>query len=354
VLLHDTGAGLFEKASSDLLTINEPHPEGPARILNTLSILKRGLISTNIVWKWGRLAKKQEIQYFHTKEYIDSIIKADESGPVWLTETTVVGNGSYHAFKAAVGTTLSAMDYVLKEDNRIAYALIRPCGHHASREVADGYCIFNNVAIAAEFAIKRGAKRVAIIDWDVHHGNGTQTGFYDRNDVLTISLHMDHGAWGKSHTETGKVDEVGEGKGTGYNFNIPLPFGTGDEGYNYAIDKVVVPKIKSYKPDTIIIACGQDASQFDADGRQLLTMNGFRLMGQKMRDLADTFTNSSMLIVQEGGYALSYAPYCLYATLEGVLKSQDILKDPLAFIPENIFFAKEKVNEIRKSLKNFF
>ena len=120
---------------------------------------------------------------------------------------------------------------MLDGDASLAYALVRPPGHHASSRTADGYCFFNNTALAAENARRRGKQRVAILDWDVHHGNGTQTLFYERDDVLTVSWHMAHGSWGASHPETGAPTETGNGGGTGYNVNVELPLGSGDHAY---------------------------------------------------------------------------------------------------------------------------
>ncbi len=336
MLLHDTGAGVFEVDRSPLMTVEEKHPEGPDRVRNMLSILKRGPLAPFLNWHWGRHALQEELLTFHTPEYLDILLSAEQQGRKWFTHTTSVARGSFDACRAAAGTTLEAMKYILEGKNKLAYALVRPCGHHAAPAQADGYCFINNVALAADSAIKSGVSRVAIIDWDVHHGNGTQEGFYGRNDVFTISLHMDHGAWGPSHPQTGKADEVGRGASKGFNLNVPLPMGTGDGGYDLAMRELVIPTVRSYRPEVLIIACGQDASQFDPNGRQLVTMAGFRRLGEHVRMLADEHTGGSVLLVQEGGYAVSYAAFCLHATLEGVLGTGQLLKDPLAFYPDNV------------------
>ena len=352
VLLHDTGTGVFEAPGSHLLSIQEKHPEGPDRIINMLSILKRGPVSSLLNWRWGHHASEEELLLFHAKDYIEEILEVEKKGGRRLTPTTLVASGSFSACCAAVGTTLDAMSFTLEGEGHIAYSLVRPCGHHASRTHADGYCIFNNVAIAAEFALQAGVERIAIIDWDVHHGNGTQEGFYSQKEVLTISLHMDHGAWGPNHTQTGEAGELGRGTGTGFNLNVPLPMGTGDKGYVSAMEELVFPAIESYKPEVLIIACGQDASQFDPDGRQLVTMAGFRRMGEQVRELANEYTRGNLLLVQEGGYAISYAAFCLHATLEGVLGSKGKLPDPLAFLPENPESALKTVADLKQFFLN--
>lgn len=349
VQMHDTGIGLFEKIGSPLMTVYEKHPEGSDRISNMLSILKRGPIAPHLNWHWGRYAREEELLTFHTSEYLEMLISAERQGGKRLTPSTVLAPGSLDACHAAAGTTLEAMSFVLKKKNSLAYALVRPCGHHAARAQADGYCILNNVALAAELALKSGASKVAIIDWDVHHGNGTQEGFYAQNNVLTISLHMDHGAWGPSHPQTGSAGEVGCNLGKGFNFNIPLPMGTGDSGYDFAMREIIVPEVNSYKPDVLIIACGQDASQFDPNGRQLITMEGFRRMGEYARKLAKQHTGGSLLLVQEGGYSISYAAFCLHATLEGVLGIRQLLTDPLAFYPDDSGPANKAIAEIYKT-----
>jgi len=346
VLLHDTGTGVFEAVGSDLLTVREKHPEGTDRISNMLSILKRGPLSSHLTWHWGRQATEKELQLFHTPAYVSQICAAERGGARRLTATTLAAPGSYDACRAAAGTALEAAAFVMQGQNRIAYALVRPPGHHAAPAQADGYCLFNNVAVAVEYVLQNGVDRIAVVDWDVHHGNGTQTGFFERNNVLTISLHMDHGAWGPSHPETGDVDEVGQGPGRGFNLNIPLPMGTGDAGYLYAFEKMVIPAIDAFEPDMLVVACGQDASQFDADGRQLVTMQGFRQMGAHVRRLADRHSNGRLLLVQEGGYAVSYAPFCLHATLEGVLGLKEQLPDPLAYLPDDEAAARKNVDGI--------
>ncbi len=350
VLLHDTGRGVFEGRPSDLLAIQEKHPEGPNRIVNMLSILKRGPLAKSITWRHGRHCSEKELELVHSADYIKKIKAFEKSGNRRFTETTVFSPGSYQACLAAVGTTLEAVYFAIKSPGSISYALVRPPGHHAAPDQMDGYCIFNNAGIAAEFALQNGASRVAVIDWDVHHGNGTQEAFYDRSDVLTISIHMDHGPWGSSHPQTGKAEELGKGPGHGFNMNLPLPMGTGDSGYCQVMDQLVTPKIRSFRPDLLIIACGQDASQFDPNGRQLVTMEGFRYLGRKAREITDQYADGKLLVVQEGGYAVSYAALCLNATLEGMLDTDVHLNDPLAYLPEN----EEASITVIENLKNFF
>ena len=332
VLKHNPGRGCYEYEASPLMEVDEPHPETPERIINIRSILQRGDIKDRIDWRDGRHATKEEVARFHTEQYIDDIFQAEKTPPTRIDGSgTVVDTGSIDAVFAAAGTTLEALDAVLNTDNLAAYAMVRPPGHHAARTMGDGNCIFNNLAIAVESARLAGVEKIAVIDWDVHHGNGTQSGFYDRSDVLTISMHMPLGAWGVNHPETGEIDETGEGDGKGFNFNIPLPYGSGDQAYAAAMEQLVNPAVRKFNPDLIIIACGQDGSQFDPNGRNLLSMTGFRDLGNAARELAGELCNGQLLLCQEGGYAITYTGFCMYAVAEGILGIENPMEDPLAY-----------------------
>ena len=173
---------------------------------------------------------------------------------------------------------------------------------------------------------------MACIDIDVHHGNGQQSIFYSRSDVLTISLHMHQGAWdeGTSHPETGGSDEVGVGDGIGYNLNIPLDLGFGDSEYIDAFEQLVVPAVNDFKPTFLVVCCGVDGSCVDTLGRQTLTMAGFFAMAAGCRKLADAHAGGRCVVTQEGGYSLSYAAYCVHAVLEGIAgRDCSQLRDPL-------------------------
>jgi acetoin utilization deacetylase AcuC-like enzyme len=309
------------------------------------SALARGPLADALRWREGRIADPSELLAAHDAGYLESLREACETGQR-LTGTTVVGPGSWRAALAAAGTALAAGAAVAAGETTRALALVRPPGHHAGRAMADGYCVFNHVALCAEQALAAGARRVAIVDWDVHHGNGTQSIFYERGDVLTISLHMRHGAWGPSHRESGGPAEVGAGGGAGRNVNVELPLGTGDEGYLAAFDAVVAPIVREHAPDVLIGACGQDASQFDPNGRQSVTMAGFHGIGERIASLARECTGGRLLLCQEGGYARTYAAFCLLATLEGVL-GRPCSRDPLAFLPDDPGRATAAIEAVR-------
>ncbi len=347
-LKHNPGSGVFGGQPSPLMAVDEPHVEGAARIHNMHSVLERGPISAFLRWHDGRYASRQEILTFHDEAYFEEVRAAEEAGGRWFTWETHLAPGSFECCLASAGTALSAMQHVLDGKGPLAYALVRPPGHHASPDQADGYCFFNQVGLCAELARAAGKSRVAILDWDVHHGNGTQEGFYDRNDVLTVSLHMNHGGpWGPQHPQTGYADEVGRGAGVGYNLNVPLPMGTGDAGYERAMQEIVMPTVDDFEPEALIIACGQDASAFDPNGRQLVTMKGFRRLGALARALAERHSGGAICLVQEGGYQVSYAAYCLHATLEGVLGVGPLLDDPIDYYRQDPTHADAAIPKIR-------
>jgi len=334
---HDTGLGCYDLEASPLIEIPEPHPETPERLVNIKSILERGPLRNRIEWKNGNSAQRGDLLAFVDRDYLDSVYAAADrvasEGAALRFDgaTTVVSEGTLKAVQAAAGCALDAVGAILDGQTKVAYALIRPPGHHASRKMADGYCLVNNIGVAVERALSRGVKRIAVLDWDVHHGNGTQAGFYDRADVLTISLHMPLGSWGENHPELGTVDEVGEGPGKGRNLNIPLPYGSGDQAYAMAVERIVQPVLEDFDPELLVIANGLDANQFDLNGRNLLSMAGFRELGQFAKTIADKHCDGRLLLVQEGGYAATYTAFCAYAVLEGVLGVTEPMRDPIAY-----------------------
>jgi acetoin utilization deacetylase AcuC-like enzyme len=316
------------------MAVDEPHPEGPERLRNVKSILEKGPIHEHFAWQRGRRAQRPEIERFHAPAFVDAVVDAEARAPQRIDGSgTVVNRGTMDALLAGAGCTLDALERVLAPGGARAYALVRPPGHHAGRAMADGSCIFNNVAIAAEAALARGVRRIAIVDWDVHHGNGTQSGFYERPDVLTISLHMPLGAWGPNHPELGTIDEVGRGDGVGANLNVPLPYGSGDVAYEAVMRELVTPVLDEFGPELLLVACGQDANQLDPNGRNLLSMRGFRALGRIARELAERHCQGRLLLTQEGGYALTYTAFCMYAVMEGILGSDPPMEDPIAYAP---------------------
>ncbi|KAL6575721.1 Histone deacetylase 8 [Orobanche hederae] len=352
MLKHDTGRGVFNTGMNPgFLDVLENHPENSDRVKNMVSILRRGPISPFVSWHQGRTALISELLSFHTIEYVNELVEADKNN--WIKKIicpgTFLNPGSWAAALLAAGTTLSAMKHILDGHAKITYALVRPPGHHAQPAQADGYCFLNNAGLAVHLALNSGLNKVAVIDIDVHYGNGTAEGFYRSDKVLTISLHMNHGSWGPSHPQCGTVDELGEGEGFGYNLNVPLPTGCGDRGYAHAMYDLVVPAVDRFGPAVLVLVVGQDSSAFDPNGRQCLTMEGYRKIGRIVREMADEHCDGRILIVQEGGYHVTYSAYCLHATLEGLLNfPAPLLSDPIAYYPEDESFTTVVVESIKK------
>ena len=351
---HDTGSGVFEGGPSDLLDVPELHPENAERVRNMVSVLRRGPLADRLRWHDGRAATEAELCTVHDPGYVQAIREACEQGGRMFAPSTLLAAESWEPVTVAAGTAITAADMVLAGDARIAYALVRPPGHHAGPATADGYCFFNNTALAAQRARDAGCERVAVLDWDVHHGNGTQACFYDRDDVLTVSLHMRHGSWGPTHPETGSAAEIGVGAGAGRNVNVELGLGSGARAYLTVFEQVVAPIVRQFQPDLIVGACGQDASGFDPNGRQNLLMDGFRRLGRAVGELAEELCDGRLVLVQEGGYARTYAAYCLHATLEGVLGTEPLLADPIGYLPDDAERGDGDIAALRTYLSRFW
>jgi acetoin utilization deacetylase AcuC-like enzyme len=205
----------------------------------------------------------------------------------------------YEAASLAAGGAVQAVDEVMNGQSKTSFALLRPPGHHATRSRNMGFCVFNNAAVAARHAqVAHGAKRVLIVDWDVHHGNGTQEIFYTDPSVLYFSTHQDN-IYPK---RTGKLHEVGTKAGKGYNINVPLPPGTGDEGYLRVFREVLVPVAKAFQPDLIIVSAGQDAHEGEFVASMRVTYDGYAQMTRVLKDLAGDLCDSKLVFVLEGGY----------------------------------------------------
>lgn len=333
-LEHQPPDGAFEMPSTDEVAVDEPHPERPERIENIRHIIRHEL-GERTSWPAVTPAHREQLERVHEPGYLDELQALSESGGGRLTPTTAVSERTYEVTRYAAGAAIQAAKHATEIDDEIPYALVRPCGHHAQPAQADGFCFVNNVAVAADQLLAEGVvDTVAIIDWDVHPGNGTQEIFYDRDDVLFISLHNDFGAWGPSHLQTCRLDEGGTGAGEGFTVNIPLPPGAGNHGYEYAYEQLVEPIVASFAPDLVLVSAGQDPGQVDPTGRNLVTKAGFRVLGARTAGLARAAADGHLALVQEGGYQLSHLAYATLGVLEGVLGYETGVEDPWALLDE--------------------
>jgi acetoin utilization deacetylase AcuC-like enzyme len=274
-----------------------------------------------------RKATDEEILAVHTEEHL-ARIKAESEQPKGGDSgdgLSPFGPGGIEIGRLAAGGMIEATTAVVEGRVDNAYALIRPPGHHAEPETGRGFCMFANLAIAAR-AVRRthGVERIAVLDWDVHHGNGTQKVFWEDPNTLTISLHQDR----VFPPDSGFVTERGEGAGFGYAVNVPLPPGTGGGGYLSAIDRVVAPAIDRFRPDLILVASGFDANATDPLSRQALTSSDYRAMTERLLDLAATHCDGRLAMSHEGGYNPVYVPFCGLAVIEALAGVTEPLTDP--------------------------
>jgi acetoin utilization deacetylase AcuC-like enzyme len=272
-------------------------------------------------------ATRADILRVHTPEMVDSIesqsrtSKGGDAGD----GATPFGKGGYDIARLAAGGVKQAVRAVLEGEVDTAYALVNPPGHHAERARGMGFCLFNNCSVAAAYAREElGVSRVAIVDWDVHHGNGTQDIWWDNPEVLTVSLHQN-----KCYPpESGFREHNGEGAGEGAALNIPLPPGSGNTVYESAMRDVVVPALEKFQPELIIVASGFDASVMDPLARQMVTQQGFKKMTELILEAADEICDGKIVFAQEGGYSPYYLPVCGLGVLEVLTGVETGFGDP--------------------------
>jgi acetoin utilization deacetylase AcuC-like enzyme len=273
------------------------HPEGPHRFRFIKDELSERL-SEQIEWIEPDSVEPEVLESIHPASYVRFIREQAEKGPgiVDYGDTYVTKSSFQDAINAVAGT-LSVLDLVVSGGIKRGFAIVRPPGHHASTQKAMGFCLFNNIAIAVRKAQAMGLQRVAIVDFDVHHGNGTQDIFYSDPDVLYISTHQ----WG-IFPGTGAREQTGQGEGTGSVVNIPFPAGVGDSGFNKAFDFIVEPTLQRFKPEILIISAGYDAHIEDPLANLQVTSRGYFELTSKLVKYACELTQGRMLMVLEGGY----------------------------------------------------
>ncbi|MEM7303680.1 MAG: class II histone deacetylase [Pseudomonadota bacterium] len=273
----------------------------------------------------GAPSSIEDLIRVHPKSYVDDFKAMSDAGGGELNDRAPFGPGGFDIARQSSGLVQAALQSVLRGELDNAYALSRPPGHHCLPDQPMGFCLLNNIAIAIEAARAAGlAERFAVIDWDVHHGNGTQAIFYDRDDVLTVSLHQEN----NFPIGQGLVSERGEGRGEGFNVNVPLLPGGGHDIWLAAFDRIVVPTVQAYKPDVIIVACGYDAAMFDPLSRMMCKAETFAAMTERTMELAADLCGGKLVLAHEGGYSEVYVPFCGHAVLETLSGSSVSAPDP--------------------------
>ena len=297
-------------------------PETKRRLKNLIDITG---LSGDLGMQGAPTASDEDLLHVHPQSYLTEFKSLSDGRGGELGRRTPFGPGGYEMAAVSAGLSIGALDAVLRGKVRNAYALSRPPGHHCLPDFPNGFCLFANLAVAIQTArAQKLTSRVVVLDWDVHHGNGTEAIFYEDPDVLTISVHQER----NYPMDTGDFADRGRGKGIGANLNIPLPPGTGHIGYLRTMEQIVLPQIRAFQPDVIVIACGYDAAAIDPLGRMLATAETFAAMTAQVRDLADDICDGRLMMAHEGGYSEVYVPFCGHAVLQEMSRSQISASDP--------------------------
>lgn len=297
-----------------LLHDSSRHPENKQRLRAiTADLQNRGVLEL-LASVEPRKADTEEIQYVHTPEYIEFVRRLCDEGYRALDHDTYINSHSYDTALLAAGGCIRAVDQVMSGEVDSVFCLVRPPGHHAEADRARGFCIFNNIGIAAEHAMRRyGLERILIVDWDVHHGNGTQAAFYRDPRVLYFSVHQRFIFPG-----SGAVDEIGAGEGRGYTINVPLPGGCADDDYELVMRELLVPISDAYRPELVLVSAGQDAHVRDPLAGMSLSSAAYGMMTDIVRGITDTHADGRIVMMLEGGYSPQGGPEAAFVIIDAL------------------------------------
>jgi acetoin utilization deacetylase AcuC-like enzyme len=314
---HDMGRGGIYLPIEGLVE-DDLHIDSTARIVRTRNLIRAAGLDEQLLLVTPREATQAELERVHSREHVERMRAVSEAGGGDAGGGyTPMDGRSFDLALLSAGSALTAVETVLSGAAPTAHAMLRRSGHHAWRDSGYGFCVFNNCAVAARAAqADFGLERVAIVDIDAHHGNGTEAIFAADPSVLTISIHQDR----SFPVETGSVATMGEGAAVGTNVNVNLPAGTGDPGYLDAVDRIVCPILRQFGPELVIVACGVDASLFDPLSRLGMTASGFAAVAVRLLSVAEETSSGRLVSVQEGGYSHVYAPFCWLAIVETIAR----------------------------------
>jgi len=330
-LKHDTGAA---------------HPESKERLLS----IRRGLDSYPHLEDLKRLglrpATETELRLVHPAAHIRAIQQSAGRPFNYLDPDTAVCEDSYEVAIHAVGGILQMIESLMSGEIDNGFAFVRPPGHHAEPERAMGFCLFGNVAAAARHAQqKHGAERVLIVDFDVHHGNGTEEMFYDDPSVLFISIHQF-----PHYPFSGSIDEVGSGPGEGFNVNLPFPDAVGDAGYLAALRQLVDPLAREFRPDALFLSAGFDGHWMDPLSGHRLSVNGYAALVEELLALAEALCGGRLICTLEGGYDLNALPHCILSTLRVLSRNPVGVSDPFGAVEGNPRAADKVISAVKRRL----
>lgn len=302
------------------------HPENHTRVADLLHFFEQHGVLRDLQRVHGRQAENSLLTAVHTSGLLEEIRQACRSGPGRIDADTYVTPESYDLARLAAGSCCSLVDAICRSTVDNGLAVVRPPGHHAQHDRVGGFCLINNVAVAAHYAQRQydDVERVLIVDFDVHHGNGTQDIFYDDPSVLFASLHLFHPFF---YPGTGAADENGAGTGAGFTLNVPFPAGVGDAGYTRAIDGLIIPRAREFAPDFILVSAGFDAHWQDPLARATLSLQAYADICRRLVDFAEESARGRILFVLEGGYHPAALHYGLL-NLANILLGRDQVQDP--------------------------
>jgi acetoin utilization deacetylase AcuC-like enzyme len=325
---HDPGAG---------------HPERPARIATLIDLIDE--VSEGLDRLSPRAATGDELSLVHDPAYVEDVARTQDRDWYAFDPDTTTCARSFETARLAAGGFLELLDAVMEERAQNGFAFVRPPGHHAERQRAMGFCLFNNVAVGAAYLrAKYGLERLLVVDWDLHHGNGTQRMFEGDPQVLYVSTHQY-----PYYPGTGAADETGRGEGPGFTVNVPLPAGCGDADYVDAFRRLVVPIAQSYEPQFVLVSAGFDAHVRDPLGDMQVTEAGFRTMARMLLEVADEQAQGRCAAILEGGYDLQAIRSSSAAVIDE-MRGADV---PLA-VPPTPARIPALVDEVRKLQKNYW
>jgi acetoin utilization deacetylase AcuC-like enzyme len=307
------------------------HPESPRRVETAMQLIESSGLISKLERPDVRDASIEELTRVHSIEHVERVKRFGLRGPVMVLADTIANTGTFEAAMRAAGAVVGATEAVVGGDFDAAYCLVRPPGHHAVANSPMGFCFFNNVAIAARHATAAlGVERVAIVDIDIHHGNGTQDAFYEDPSVLYVSTHQY-----PYYPGTGRWREAGAGAGAGTTLNLSMPGGCGDDEYGRLLSEVIAPKLRQFRPGLILVSAGYDAHHADPiDGAMMrLSCAGYAGLIARLCDVALELCDGRIVVALEGGYDLTALSWSVRNSIEALLGGR-LTPDPIGQAPE--------------------